>query len=92
MDKSHRVLVIRPRWWTAETGVKAVEFARSKVGSKYDFGGILGSGRSDRWYCSELCVYAYQEHHQPIDHLPKVIEPGQLYLWGKVLYDSLPRY
>jgi hypothetical protein len=44
-----------------------------------------------RYYCTELAVDIYKPWHGPEDHLPRLIEPGQLYLWGRILYDSLER-
>ena len=88
VDSIHRVLVIRPKWWTPDRGMRAVEFAQSVVGKKYDFMGTVGGSVDDRYYCSELCVQAYRKHHESRDHLPRVMEPGQMYLWGKILYDS----
>jgi len=92
VDMAHRVLVIRPRWWTPERGIEAVKFALTTIDKKYDFLGTVGGGSADRYYCSELCVEAYRKHHDKRDHLPRVLEPGQMYLWGQVLYDSRPRY
>jgi hypothetical protein len=88
VNKSHRLLIIRPRWWTAERGQQALQWARAAVGKKYDFLGTLGLNRSNRYYCSELCIDAYQKYHESKDHIPKIVEPGQMYLWGLVLFDS----
>jgi uncharacterized protein YycO len=92
IDGAHRVLVIRPRWWTPERGTQAVSFALEAIGKGYDFLGTVGGGSSDRYYCSELCIAAYGEHQVEKDHLPRVMEPGQMYLWGRVIHDTGPRY
>ncbi|MDF1562162.1 MAG: YiiX/YebB-like N1pC/P60 family cysteine hydrolase [Deltaproteobacteria bacterium] len=88
VHESHRVLLIRPKWWTREAGLDAIARARETVGKKYDFLGTVGLPSKKRFYCSELATWAYAEHHQENEHLPKVIEPGQLYLWGEILFDS----
>ena len=88
IDHSHRVLVIRPKWHTEETAKTAIDFAKSLIGSEYDFGGLVGVGTDQRYYCSELAVQIYRESFNPEEHVPRVVEPGQLYLWGQVLYDS----
>jgi hypothetical protein len=88
VDKSHHLLVIRPRWWTAKAGKEAVDWARSAVGRKYDYLGTVGINRKGRWYCSELCVFAYKKHHLDSERFPRVIEPGQMFLWGRILLDT----
>jgi uncharacterized protein YycO len=91
VNLTHRVLVIRPRWWSPASGAAAVTWARGKIGKKYDFLGVVGLGSSRRWYCTELCLSAYDDSHTKKDHLPRVMEPGQMYLWGTILFDSGPR-
>ena len=91
VKNSHRLLVIKPLWWSDERGVQAVEEARTFVGNKYDFFGIVGLSVEDRFYCSELAFYVYRDYHVPEDHIPRVIEPGQMYLWGEVVWDSRTR-
>ena len=88
VDTTHRVLVIRPKWWTPERGLAATRFAHTTVGKPYDFLGTVGGGSDERYYCSELCVEAYRDYHTAKDHLPRIMEPGQMYLWGTILYDS----
>jgi len=91
INKSHRILVIRPMWSTTESAVAAVKKSRGLIGKKYDFLGTVGINDPERYYCSELTVYAYSDYQRKNENLPKVIEPGQLYLWGQVQYDSRPR-
>ncbi len=88
---AHRVLLIRPRWWTKERGVEAIKLGHTLVGRPYDWGGLIGAGSKDSYYCSELAVHVYHKHVTPKEHLPRVLEPGQLFLWGQVLWDSRPR-
>ena len=91
LTHAHRVLLIEPMWWTPERGAAAVEEARELVGSKYDFTGLIGLSDDERFYCSELAFHVYSAYQSDRDHVPKVIEPGQMYLWGQVLWDSRPR-
>ena len=84
-------MVIRPKWARGDNGHRALEIARTKVGGKYDFTGTIGLDIPERYYCSELAVEIYKTWQRPEDHLPNIIEPGQLYLWGRVLYDSFER-
>jgi hypothetical protein len=88
---SHRVILIRPVWATGKRGDRALAVARSLVGKKYDFLGLVGINSKKRFYCTELAMYVYREFQSKKDHIPRVIEPGQMYLWGNVLYDSRPR-
>lgn len=62
------------------------------IGKKYDFLGTIGFNNPEHYYCSELAVEIYKPWHTSADRLPDVIKPGELYLWGKILYDSLPRH
>lgn len=91
IDKSHRLILIRPRWSTPLTRDKAVDNARELVGKSYDFLGTIGFNFPSSYYCSELAVVIYKQWHKPSDELPTVIKPGELYLYGRILYDSLPR-
>lgn len=91
VHKSHRVVVIRPIWSNEQSCLKAVEEARSLVGEEYDLLGTIGFDNPEKYYCSELTVHVYRSFFRPNEQLPKVIEPGHLYLWGRVLYDSHPR-
>ncbi len=88
---SHRLLIIRPKWWTPVRGHTAVHTAIGLIGSKYDFMGTVGMGKKTRYYCSELAVQIYEPWHGDAEHLPKVIEPGQMFLWGKIIHDTGPR-
>lgn len=89
--KSYRVIVIRPRWRSSYTATMAWREAMRLVGSDYDFLGTIGFNFPSRYYCSELVVFVYRQWHSPKEKFPKVIKPGGLYLYGEILYDSLPR-
>jgi len=91
IDKSYRVLIIRPRWQNESNAIKALQKAHHLVGKDYDFLGTIGINLKDKYYCSELAVYIYEEWHKPTEKIPTVIKPSELYLFGKILYDSLPR-
>jgi uncharacterized protein YycO len=91
IDKSYRVLIIRPRWQKPSNAKQALQNAYTLIGKDYDFLGILGLDVTDKYYCSELAVYIYKDWRSPEEKLPKVIKPGELYLFGTILYDSLPR-
>ncbi len=91
VHNAHRLILIRPIWSTEKRGPRAVAKARGLVGSGYDLPGIFGINCPGRFYCSELVVHVYEEFQRESDRVPHVIEPGQLYLWGKVLLDTRPR-
>jgi hypothetical protein len=92
VNKSHRVILIRPMWAKGQAPQQAIEAARKLVGKKYDFLGTVGLNVSERFYCSELAVYIYKPFMSGKEKLPLTMEPGQLYLWGSVLWDSRPRH
>ena len=87
IEISHRVVLVKPEGWTPETGGEALAKARSQLGGKYDFSGIIGLPSSNRWYCSELASWCWGR--QPDRKGPwHVIHPRRLTKMGTVLFDS----
>ena len=87
IEISHRVVLVKPEGWTPETGGEALAKARSQLGEKYDFSGIIGLPSSNRWYCSELASWCWGR--QPDRKGPwHVIHPRRLTKMGTVLFDS----
>ena len=93
VGKSHRVLVLRPLWAAGYTRPVAVLRARSRIGSAYNFTGLAGLNTPGSYYCTQLCVDAYRPFilKKPDNPMPKVLRPGQMYHWGRIMYDSGPR-
>ena len=92
INKSHRVILIRPVWSVGEAGEEAMIKARKLVGKKYDFLGTVGLNTPGAFYCSELAMHVYKKYQKKNHLIPKIIEPGHIYLWGTILYDSRPRH
>ena len=46
LAQAHRLQIIRPPGWTPEAGAAAVARARSRVGRKYDWLGLVGARRT----------------------------------------------
>ncbi|CAK7035207.1 MAG: hypothetical protein DELT_00533 [Desulfovibrio sp.] len=94
LAKSQRVLVIRPIWSTSEASARiAVERAREWLGKGYNFTGLVGLDTPDRYYCTQVCLEAYRPFitaEGPDNPIPKIIQPGNMYFWGAILYDSGP--
>jgi len=89
VDKSHQLVLIQPKWANSSaTRAEAVKNALDKVGKQYDFLGTVGINDSERWYCSELAVYAYKKYFTPADKFPPVLLPSEMKNWGNVIYDS----
>jgi hypothetical protein len=86
--KSHRLLLIRPVWSDEKTSVEALQKARALVGKKYDFLGLIGLNVPDSFYCSELTLAIYLPYIPKAQIIPRPDEPGQLYFWGRILFDS----
>jgi len=86
--KAHRLLLVRPKWSREGRNLPAVAQARSLVGRPYDYAGLVGIDRPERYYCSELAVAVYRSWVRKSDHVPPVIPPNELYYWGTVLYDT----
>jgi len=91
VDKSYRLLIIHPRWLNGKNGWSAWQNALKLVGRDYDYLGTVGFNYPSRYYCSELAVSIYKPWFSGKEKFPKVIKPGEMYLYGQVLYDSLPR-
>jgi len=91
VDKSYRLIIIRPRWLNENNAQLVISNAKKLVGKSYDFLGTIGFNYPKRYYCSELAVSIYKQWHRKYEKFPKVILPGELYLYGQILYDSRPR-
>jgi hypothetical protein len=90
VEKSHRLLLVRPLWADAASAPAAVEKARSLVGRQYDFLGLIGFNVPDSYYCSELALEVYRPYIRASHVIPRPIEPGQLHHYGRILFDSGP--
>ena len=88
VEKSQHILLVRPKWRNASTGLAAVAFAREKIGGSYDYLGTIGIPSEDRYYCSELAIASYVNHIDPADEIPNIIKPSEMPRWGEVVFDS----
>ncbi|MDR1888839.1 MAG: hypothetical protein LBQ81_05590 [Zoogloeaceae bacterium] len=91
LAKSHRVIIITPIWANETTRPAAVKSARAWLGLGYNYTGLVGLNAPDRFYCTQLAIDAYKEAihaNPPQNPLPPVILPGQMYYWGRIIYDS----
>ena len=91
IHRSYRLLIIRPRWWQQDNGQTAWENASKLKGKSYDFLGTIGFDSPKKYYCTELAVEIYKKWFKGNEKFPSVIKPGEMYLYGQVIYDSLPR-
>ena len=95
LKKSQRVLIIAPMWANEQTRSAAVERARGWLGKGYNYTGLVGLDFPDRFYCTQLAIDAYKpaiESQAGDNPLPKVIMPGQMYHWGRVIFDTGPLF
>lgn len=92
LANSQRVLVIRPIWSGPERSRIAVERARSWIGQGYNFTGLVGLDIPERYYCTQVALFAYKPFitQKPDNPIPRIIKPGQMYHWGRIVYDSGP--
>lgn len=84
LARNHVVIVVRPAGLTQEQRLASVERARSQVGARFDVGGMLGAGADDRFYCSELVLWASQLGGTA----GAVVTPSELVHHGEVVYFS----
>ena len=92
LSKMHRIMLIRPMWAGNGNNINAVENARALMGSGYNYTGLVGLGKSGRYYCTELAIEAYRPFilDMPDNPIPHVIKPGQMYHWGQIIFDTGP--
>jgi uncharacterized protein YycO len=91
LAKSQRLMVMVPIWANERTRIAAVERARSRIGLGYNYTGLIGLDTPNRFYCTQLAIDAYKDAidtNPPQNPLPHVVKPGQMYHWGRIIYDS----
>jgi hypothetical protein len=83
---SHRVVIVRPKVSKAERRA-AVMRARAAIGTPFDYSGFIGLDDPQRFYCSELVVWAYGADQRGFDG-GTLVAPGELAVFGDIVYDS----
>lgn len=84
---AHRVMIVRPTdlRWTERRA--AVEKARSAIGTPFDYSGFVGLDDPNRFYCSELVVWAIDARGRGLA-VSRLVAPGALVKYGATVYDS----
>jgi tyrosine-protein phosphatase SIW14 len=90
LAQAHRLQIIRPPGWTPAAGQAAVARARSHVGQKYDWLGLVGAQDDKRFYCTELAVDCYRGREAGWK-MGAVIFPADMASIGTLTFDSGPR-
>ena len=90
LAQAHRLQIIRPPGWTPAAGQAAVARARSHVGQKYDWLGLVAAQDDKRFYCTELAVDSYRGREAGWK-LGAVIFPADMATIGTLVFDSGPR-
>jgi len=85
--RNHFMIIVRPTGMTAADQAEALDRARSKVGAKYDIGGMFGVDAPEKFYCSELVYWASQTEARS-GRRERVITPSDLMRYGEVIYWS----
>jgi len=83
---SHRVVIVRPRLSAVEKRAAVVQ-ARASIGTPFDYTGFVGLDNPERFYCSELVVWAYRAKERGFDG-GSLVAPGELATFGDIVYDS----
>lgn len=84
LDRNHYVVIVRPQGLSQAERLTSVVRARQHVGAKFDVAGLAGVGSEDRFYCSELVVWA-----SGLDGAAgRVVTPSELMDHGEVIYYS----
>jgi len=84
LARNHLVIIVRPRGLTQEQRLASIERARSQVGAEFDIGGMVGAGSRNKFYCSELVLWASQLEGTA----GAVVTPAELVKHGEVVYWS----
>ena len=84
LARNRVVIVVRPTGLSQEARLASVERARAQVGTEFDIGGIVGAGAEDRFYCSELVLWASQKGGTA----GAIVTPSELVQHGEVVYYS----
>jgi hypothetical protein len=84
LARNHVVIIVRPTGLTQEQRLASIERARSQVGAEFDIGGMVGAGSKDKFYCSELVLWASQLEGTA----GAVVTPAELMKHGEVVYWS----
>lgn len=87
LERNMIVIVVRPSGLSPEEHRKAVERARSAVGSRFDFSGLFGIQSDERFYCSELVFWASEMESHGVPR-PLVVTPPSLMGYGDIIYVS----
>ncbi len=87
---AHRVVLIRPSGLSPRERHETVRRARSAIGTGFDHEGFIGLDDPERFYCSELVVWAIRAAERGL-HVDRLVIPGQLARYGTTLFDSGPR-
>jgi uncharacterized protein YycO len=66
VSSSHRVVIVRPRVSAVEKRAAVVQ-ARATIGTPFDYTGFVGLDNPERFYCSELVVWAYRAKERGFD-------------------------
>ena len=90
IDHAHRIVLVEPPGWTPETGKAALARAKLLAGKKFDFGGLFGLPHTQRWYCSEVALHAWELRTDRIGPW-NVTHPAWFTRRGRILFDSGPR-
>jgi hypothetical protein len=84
LHRNHVVIVVRPTGLSQEQRLASVERARAQVGSSFDVTGLIGVNSRERFYCSELVLWASGLEGTA----GAVVTPAELVKHGEVVYYS----
>lgn len=87
VQRNHYMIVVRPRYQTAEEGTAAVARARAAIGTPFDHMGFFGLQDDNKFYCSELVWWASQGEAKNGVH-ETIVTPANLMQYGEVVYWS----
>jgi cell wall-associated NlpC family hydrolase len=91
LAEAQRIWVLKPIWARPDNRPLAVARARKQIGKPYNYTGLIGLGIPNTYYCTELVIDAWRPYmNKSSDNpIPRVIPPGSLHHWGRVVYDSI---
>jgi len=83
--RNYHLAVMRPGGTTAAERRAGLERVRGKMGTKYDWSGLIGFDDPDRFTCAELILWSAEPERRGW-HVPIIVAPSDLPKYGQVVF------
>lgn len=83
--RNYHLAIMRPGGTTAADRAAGLERVRSKLGTKYDWTGLVGLDDPDRFTCAELILWSAEPDRRGW-HQPVIVAPSDLEDYGQIVF------